>query len=620
MMVFLFMAVYLVYVIYAIYITWNTPFFETMFFFLPLVERAFEGTLTFGDLRLRFGEHGMFGHSLLFILNAYVFNLSVRFELVISMLFTALYGGIAVRLYCKTISKRNIFFYVGFVMILIAMFIQSQVGGITGMSHQVRMGVGFAFLSLFYAEKLYTEKRFSVISRLPLYILIVLSYLIFGTFYTFSWIFAIIIVYSLRMLYGKIVDMKTSYLDYCIEIVLLLCCVIIYFLFYTPYLGGAGVQVTGGIISRVMSLTWFIVVSMGSATLSWDAVAGGHISSFFIYLNSFFMTLAVIVSLVLYVYTKMWKKTLLPPIMILYTVSLFGQIHLGRAGDGVFHAYNGWYNWHTQFLLVAVIWIFMYTIIEKKSFQINFIKLKINTIRNMAIATVLLLLIPISVTHLTFHYRAPHIKAFIEFRIPYLTGEQDLHISEHGLTPLLWPLEETQAGIAFLRENRLNVFRNPDMFHNQVERRIFYTLGSIISFSSPNVNRYLHQGFSHHEDWGVWSNGHHSVFSVALHERVCEDLRLDITFANMFWGSYGFQIIRLYSLERLIDVKVFYPDEYHQSASFIIPSDAISDDNILTLRFEFPNAESPYSLGISPDERLLAVGFRTLMLSRQLSD
>jgi len=135
---------FLFYAIYTVYIFWNIPFFDTMFDFLFLPRNAFAGELTLSDFRFRYTQHGMFGYSLLYLLNVYVFNLSMRFDIILNTLLVTFCAVTVGMLYCKTILSRNVAFYIGFLLIMFAMFTPTQESA-HGMSIQIRIGVSLAF-------------------------------------------------------------------------------------------------------------------------------------------------------------------------------------------------------------------------------------------------------------------------------------------------------------------------------------------------------------------------------------------------------------------------------------------------------------------------------------------
>ena len=488
---FIFLGGFIFYISYIIYIYWNIPFFDTMFDFLWLPEKFHEGTLSLGDFRFHYGEHGMMGYSLLYLLNTLFFNLSMRFEILLNTILVILNGIVACIIYCKTLEKRNFLFYIGFALIVLVMFSPTQ-GFHSGMSIQIRLGITLAFITLFYSEKIYQSEKSSISSYILLYVLLVLSYIVFGTFYTFSWIAAIIFIYTSRMIYEKVKKVQNRNDAYYIEIAIMFICVVVYFLFYRPSIGNQLSKNNENVFVFILNLFKFITVSMGSATLPWDAVADGHLSKNILLLNSLFITIITFIALLLYCITKMWKKTLVPPIMILYSVFTFIQIYLGRADSNIFHSYNSWYNVHTKYMLTAVIWIYFYTVVDS-----NRIDIKSNILKPIIVQGISGFLIAIAITlffigFIIFSNRVPYLKAWYDRKIPYLIGEYALTSDENGSTELLVPYDKAMQGIEILRKYKLNVFR----------------YGNIANTLQPYVR---YSGFHDKEINGNWIEGNASI-------------------------------------------------------------------------------------------------------------
>lgn len=68
-----------IYCIYCSYVMLELPFL-TWFDQLPLIDKLYTKELSLSDLMNTYGEHGMFGTNLLFLLNCGVFNMSTLFD------------------------------------------------------------------------------------------------------------------------------------------------------------------------------------------------------------------------------------------------------------------------------------------------------------------------------------------------------------------------------------------------------------------------------------------------------------------------------------------------------------------------------------------------------------
>jgi len=482
------------YISYVVYLYWEIPFSDTMFDFLYLLDKFKTKTLSFNDFRFKYGEHGMLGYDILYLLNSLIFHLSMRFDIIVNTIMVIICGIITSVIYHRIIKIRKGFFYFGYVLVILAMFSPLQ-GSATGMSIQVRLGVTFAFLALGYSEKIYRNVSQSLKAKTLLYILIILSYFICGTFYTFSWIAAITFVYLIKMVYGKVNNILTPYKNYCIEICLMFLCVLIYFLFYKISIGGkqTGNNSSNNLPIMIINLIKYIIVSMGSITLPFETIADGKINNILLP-NSIYVTICTLVAVIIYWKTKMWEKTLLPLIMILYTLVTFSQIYFGRSFHGLYGAYNSWYNVHTKFLLAAIIMIYIYAIEEKVSINFKSLIIIPKIIRNISLCFLLLTFIPCFVGFNFFSKRAPYIKAWTESKIPYLIGEEELTADANGYSELIYPYNKTIQGIELLKKYKLNIFYND--YVDKLRKKIRYN------------------GFYANEDGSQWINGNANIILV----------------------------------------------------------------------------------------------------------
>ena len=57
---------------------------------------------------------------------------------------------------------------------------------------------------------------------------------------------------------------------------------------------------------------------------------------------------------------------------------------------------------------------------------------------------------------------------------------------------------------------------------------------------------------------------------------------------------------------------IAFEESYDGSMGIVIPMDVVSDDNTLSLRFEFPDARVPGDG--TTDSRILAIAFREMIL------
>lgn len=135
-----------------------------------------------------------------------------------------------------------------------------------------------------------------------------------------------------------------------------------------------------------------------------------------------------------------------------------------------------------------------------------------------------------------------------------------------------------------------------------------YRLGDAISFEHNTENtseNYVVSGFSHPEDHFTWTTGTKALMEFAFEKNI-SDLLLDLSY-NTFNGR---QRVLVLANGKLV---ANYTAEGEETKTIIIPADCVSN-GVLSLEFILPDAISPSELGISTDERKLALAMRKMQL------
>lgn len=130
-----------------------------------------------------------------------------------------------------------------------------------------------------------------------------------------------------------------------------------------------------------------------------------------------------------------------------------------------------------------------------------------------------------------------------------------------------------------------------------------YELGTPLSFSSldDGVDEYIIRGFSNHEEWGTWTDGHTAVMRFSITSN-CEEV-LGIISGGAFNNE---QKIEVY----VNNTKVFSDDSFaggNIEFTFKNPG----SDCPVELRLELPDAISPTAFG-SSDVRVLGLGVQSM--------
>jgi len=146
--------------------------------------------------------------------------------------------------------------------------------------------------------------------------------------------------------------------------------------------------------------------------------------------------------------------------------------------------------------------------------------------------------------------------------------------------------------------------------------RPVYKLGKALSFAgSQEPAQYFTSGLSKAENTHTWSLGQFSTMELLLNRQPQKDLSLDIMLlAHLDTGQGGQEIILSAEGREIGRARLVLPEDKH--IKFVIPKEAVTDRK-LSLRFDYPNAASPSSVGLNADTRVLAVAFKSIIISEQ---
>jgi len=123
-------------------------------------------------------------------------------------------------------------------------------------------------------------------------------------------------------------------------------------------------------------------------------------------------------------------------------------------------------------------------------------------------------------------------------------------------------------------------------------------------------NNWLTSGWDEPESWGTWSSSRHAELTIDTRQLPgsTSGLRLQLDTNAFVTANHPRQHIHVFLNEAAVGV---YDVEYPKSTLSInvdIPPDTLASSRMIRIGFELPDAVSPKSLGISADERVLALG------------
>lgn len=137
-------------------------------------------------------------------------------------------------------------------------------------------------------------------------------------------------------------------------------------------------------------------------------------------------------------------------------------------------------------------------------------------------------------------------------------------------------------------------------------------------FSHPEDARYLAQGWSQPENWGVWSAAKSAELTFDLPQPASGALRLDVeaqAFLPTVEGSLAVPVeVEGHPVAEWLFSHVNPSDRARRS--LWIPADIAAGKTHLTVSFRLDGAKSPQAFGLSTDTRLLGIGLLRAVLVR----
>ncbi len=140
-----------------------------------------------------------------------------------------------------------------------------------------------------------------------------------------------------------------------------------------------------------------------------------------------------------------------------------------------------------------------------------------------------------------------------------------------------------------------------------------YALGEILDFSSGgSAGHFTGTGWSAPEPWGTWTDGAVSRLSLLLEAVPEAGARLVMDARALVLPSHSTQRVTVTMCGKVLGTHVFTSPEFER-VTFAAPAGTIPGMRC-EIAFSLPDAISLKAVGSSEDDRLLALGFRSLQI------
>ncbi len=416
--------------------------FQTQFVNLFLLERWEEGEIGFGGLFTRFGEHGMLGYNLLFILNARLFRLTSFFDYYLSAFFIIVSAIVILKFYLDKFSaSHSVFFYAALITLAVVLFSPAQKFG-SGMDIQVRGGLASQIIFVYWLSAKLGAREVTLLDYIVAGLATLCCFFIFGTFYGLAWYPAFFLIIYLGFKFSS-VPKFWSFLALCL-IASFGLYVIVYGIIEIFATSESSLADDISFSKLLLSLLFYV----GGAVLSGLPLEAGLVGS-----SGFLLiSVAVLVFLGFLVVQRVRDHRLIEDIfpisLITYSIFVGLLVAIGRASEGDWTwMVNEWYHIHANKLCAGLCLLGFATIRDAPNPQR----------KGIVSACIWMIVVAVLLGAKLEVEKAPHIKAWLESKYAVLADPSLATVNQSGVTELAVSSSELVRGSAILEKYKLNI-------------------------------------------------------------------------------------------------------------------------------------------------------------------
>lgn len=429
---------------------------------LPMVEKYFQGKLSFRDINMRWGEHRLIGYSLIYLANAIFFALNIKVEAFLFLLTYFSIGAVIYlcykRFFINNLRKDfNIWIQISYISILSVIFSLVHPPGESSMTVQFVIGTLFFIISAVFFDQMCLNNK-KIRYFIGFLISIVIYIVIFSGAYFGGALFSLVACLLFKSLISKNKKINPQLIISALLTVIL----IGNYIRLTSVSGYDGNNLFGKILvflSRFGETCKAFLAGLSGITLDIHTFQERLKSSEpIILINGWVLLLLGIYSTSRFITLKIYKKTYLPLLLMMYSIGSIITIRLGRLNGGWLQVVNDWYSFHLYFYLIGALWILYFDLFKR--FDIASSKSLINVFQHnkrAIILSLIWLMIIFSVqtfSNVFLWIRGPYVYQWLEVK-----RQTIIFPTDQSLESLLWPKEESIKAIKILKKYKLSVFR-----------------------------------------------------------------------------------------------------------------------------------------------------------------
>lgn len=435
---------------------------------IPIIDKYFQGRLSFVDINMSWGEHRLIGYSLIYLINTVVFGLNMRLEPFIFLLSDLLIGFILYFIYkkfLKNVLKNNFqkWMEISFLPILFLIFSLVHPPGML-MTTQFVIGTLFFVICTVFLDKIFLEsKRKKDLINFLVFMLIYIS--IFSGANFLGAILGFIICFLFKINFSD--KKKPNF--FCLISILSSIFFVLAYLFLNK-INQDGVGLINKIyifIFRFKESFLSLLAGLSGTTLdihTFEELLGNE--DIFVLINGSILFFIGIYSIYKYILLKIYKVTYIPLLLIFYSVGQILSTRLGRLDGGWMWPMNDWYSFHLYFYLIGILWILFYDIfvkyikLSKKTLRFLFLKHKWTFV--IFVFSMFWIFSFQMISNVTQWHRGPNVRAWLENKRMALINPTD-----DNLESLLWTKKESIEAIDIMKRYKLSIFRKGGFLDKQ---------------------------------------------------------------------------------------------------------------------------------------------------------
>lgn len=432
---------------------------------LQLVDKYYNGSLTFHDLWRSYLEHRTLVYHIIFLSNAILFHLNTRIEMYFSAFIILVTSIVVYRRYKKTmtINCSPTFIQISFFAISITLFSLNQWEALTlGIGAVLFARVLFFIISFLILDNILLQNNLDWKSGIKLTMLILASVLLFGAGYFPAFIGSMALVLFIKFfvvaknykgLLNKVRKAKTIINTMLIVFISTLAGAFLYFYnmntdnmgTYTPI-----IQKLIYVFSHPIDAVKFFLLSNSANTIGVE-LAQTYLNKGIMLLAGAFILLLYVYSTARYIKSKMYHVTYMPMFLLIHSILIYGIILIGRLSYGISYGMSSRYVVEIQLGIVAVIWILIY------DYKREAVKNKQKSIRAFVALTVLCFILGSQMVSNIYEWRASPYRKTVFEKMRMMAANPD-NYSDEDLKLLQYDPGQIREGIRIMKKYNLNVY------------------------------------------------------------------------------------------------------------------------------------------------------------------